>query len=444
MKRYPKYKDSGVEWIGEIPENWECIRLGMLGTFSSSGIDKKTSDGEVQVRMVNYTDLVRSRNYFPIQTGDKDYMNVTTPESRLNEHRLKKGDMVFIPSSETEEDLGYSSLIDFDEDDIVYSYHILRYKTRKDLYHYFKKYLVNHHSVLNQFSSESKGTTRQIIGRYVFNNVRVVLPTIPEQQQIVKFLEQKTTIIDELIQKKQRKIELLKEQRNSLINHTVTKGLNPGVKMKDSGVEWIGEIPNKWEVKPIKYITGYNQESLGNDTPPDYELDYLEISDVNSVGEIGKPTHYSFSQSPSRCRRILKKNDIIISTVRTYLRSIGFIENEVKNLICSTGFCVLSPNDVIKPKLLFYLIRSEWFISNVISQSIGVSYPGIQTEKLMGIKVLLSPTNEQTQIVEYLDQKTSEIDTTITLEHKKIDLLKEYRQSLISQVVTGKIDVRQN
>ena len=199
MKRYDSYKDSGVEWIGEIPSEWECIRLGMLGTFSSSGIDKKSNEDETPVRMVNYTDLIKGRKYYPIQNGQKKYMRVTTPQSKFKEHKLEKGDMVFIPSSETHEDLGYSSLIDFEEDDFVYSYHIFRYKTKKPIYHYYKKYLINHHSVLNQFSSECKGTTRKIIGRDVFNNVRVVLPTLSEQQQIVTIFTTQTSLIASLI-----------------------------------------------------------------------------------------------------------------------------------------------------------------------------------------------------------------------------------------------------
>ena len=178
MRKYDSYKDSGVEWIGEIPRHWEVIRLGMLGTFSSSGIDKKSTENEETVRMINYTDLIRSRKKYPVQNGKKDYMIVTTKQSKLEEHKLKMGDVVFIPSSETHEDLGYSSLIDFDEEGVVYSYHILRFRFRKNIYHYFKKYFVNHHSVLNQFSSERKGTTRQIIGRNVFNNVKVITPPI--------------------------------------------------------------------------------------------------------------------------------------------------------------------------------------------------------------------------------------------------------------------------
>jgi len=252
-ERYESYKDSGVEWIGKIPNHWECIRLGMLGTFSSSGIDKKLNENEVSVRMVNFTDLIQSRNYFPVQNGEKDYMRVTTPSSKFKEHKLERGDMVFIPSSETHEDLGYSSLIDFDEMDVVYSYHILRYKTKKEVSHYFKKYFINHHSVLNQFSSEGKGTTRQIIGRSVFNNVKVVLPTLQEQNQIVQFLDIKTSLIDSLIKKTKKKIKLLKEQRTSLINEVVTKGLNPNVELKDSGVEWIGEIPKHCSITKHKF-----------------------------------------------------------------------------------------------------------------------------------------------------------------------------------------------
>ena len=181
MIAYDSYKDSGVEWIGEIPQKWECIRLGMLGNFSSSGIDKESNDDETPVRMVNYTDIIQRRKYYPIQTGDKEYMRVTTPQSKLMEHRLRRGDMVFIPSSETNEDLGFSSLIDFEENDIVYSYHILRYRTKKPIFHYYKKYLINHHSVLNQFSWLQISPFTKIF------------PTLTQQTSITKQLTKTTS-----------------------------------------------------------------------------------------------------------------------------------------------------------------------------------------------------------------------------------------------------------
>jgi type I restriction enzyme S subunit len=443
MKRYDSYKDSGVDWIGDIPSEWECIRLGMLGDFSSSGIDKKSKENETPVRMVNYTDLIQSRKYYPIQSGEKEYMRVTTPQSKLEEHRLKKGDMVFIPSSETHEDLGYSSLIDFDEDDIVYSYHILRYKTKKPIYHYYKKYLINHHSVLNQFSSECKGTTRQIIGRNVFNNVRVVLPPLSEQHQIVSFLDTKTSHIDSLIEKTQQKIELLKEKRTSLINEVVTKGLNPNVEMKDSGVEWIGEIPSSWRIVPLRYLgsfqngiskgseffgTGYPFMSYGdvykNDITPTKLNGKVQLED----SEIDR---YTIQRGDVFFTRTSEtKDDIgVCSTCLSTIENSGF-----------SGFVIRFRfhNNVHLPEYSRYHFQTHWKKVIIESKMNIVTRSSLSQQVLGDTPVLIPDRKEQQQIVEYLDEQTQLIDNTISIEKKRIELLKEYRQSLISEVVTGK------
>ena len=446
MNRYDSYKDSGVEWIGEIPSEWECLRLGMLGDFASSGIDKKSKENETPVRMVNYTDLIQSRKYYPIQTGEKEYMRVTTPQSKLEVHRLKKGDMVFIPSSETHEDLGYSSLIDFDENDIVYSYHILRYKTKKPVYHYYKKYLINHHSVLNQFSSECKGTTRQIIGRDVFNNVRVVLPPLHEQQQIVSFLDTKTSLIDSLIEKTQRKIELLKEKRTSLINEVVTKGLNPNVEMKDSGVEWIGEIPSSWSSGKIKYFTetiskGTTPSTIGKETLDEGPVIYIKVENIKE----------STVDFPPKCF-IDKETDELLSRSK-------LIENDILVVITgsTTGKVVILPKEFIPSNtnqgISFIRLKNKsnenvryfwyWLISQKIQNQIKVTYtqstqPNLSMELMGNFYIPIPNEDEKTKIVEYLDEQTQLIDNTISIEEKRIELLKEYRQSLISEVVTGK------
>jgi len=443
MKKYDSYKDSGVEWIGDIPSEWECIRLGMLGDFSSSGIDKKSKENETPVRMVNYTDLIQSRKYYPIQTGDKEYMRVTTPQSKLQEHRLKKGDMVFIPSSETHEDLGYSSLIDFDENDIVYSYHILRYITKKPVYHYYKKYLINHHSVLNQFSSECKGTTRQIIGRDVFNNVRVVLPPLSEQKQIVFFLDTKTTLIDSLIEKTQRKIELLKEKRTSLINEVVTKGLNPNVEMKDSGVEWIGEIPSHWVESQFKYYIKLRHGHQFRDGDfTDEGIKIIKITQLDKGGFLNL----------SNCSTIDKER-------LTDFEDILIFENDI--LMCLTGGTIgkiIKVGKVDEPLLqnyrvghfspidsksmgnnyMFYLMSSEVIVGQIFYDVRETGQPNIGMEDMNRMRICIPPISEQQKIVEYLDEQTQKIDKTISIEEKRIELLKEYRQSLISEVVTGK------
>ena len=448
MKRYDSYKDSGVEWIGQIPSDWECIRLGMLGDFSSSGIDKKSNEDETPVRMVNYTDIIQSRKYYPIQTGEKEYMRVTTPQSKFEEHKLERGDMVFIPSSETHEDLGYSSLIDFDEEDIVYSYHILRYKTKKPVYHYYKKYLINHHSVLNQFSSECKGTTRQIIGRDVFNNVRVVLPPLSEQQQIVSFLDTKTSLIDSLIEKTQRKIELLKEKRTSLINEVVTKGLNPNVEMKDSGVEWIGDIPSHWDRVPLKYeieiLTDFtsngsfkslreNVEYLEEGFSRLVRLTDLRVNLENDGIFISEDSHNFLGKSE------LFGGEILISCVGHYT---GF----VTKMLFNKGKCSLGPNMyLIRNRIessnvdyLIYLLNSDLIQSGLKNGINKTTQEKINKDNVKDLQIVRPPLSEQQQIVEYLDEQTQIIDNTISIEEKRIELLKEYRQSLISEVVTGK------
>ena len=430
MKLYSSYKDSGVEWIGEIPNDWSLKKVKYLFSTEKNQISvKEFEDNEV----IHYSiPNVQEFGKGQLENGnDIDSSKLLLNGNELLVSRLnprKKTVCISEPDNE-HMILGSGEFIVLVPNGINLEYCYYQFVTG---------------GMTQNLDSLVESVTKshqRVRPERVFNTL-YIKPPKDEIERIVSFLDTKTQKIDELIEKTEQKIELLKGKRTSLINHCVTKGLNPNVEMKDSGVEWIGEIPSHWEVKPIKYISDYNQDSLGSDTPSEYELDYLEISDVNSVGEIGKPTHYTFSKSPSRCRRILNKNDIIISTVRTYLRSIGFIENEVQNLICSTGFCVLTPKNMIEPKLLFYLVRSEWFISKVISKSVGVSYPGIQTEKLMSIKVLLPPISEQTQIVEYLDEQTQKIDSTIEKETQRTELLKEYRQSLISEVVTGKVDVR--
>jgi type I restriction enzyme S subunit len=430
MKKYSSYKPSGEDYIGDIPNNWECIRLGMLGVFSSSGIDKKTNDNEISVRMVNYTDIIQSRKYNPIQTGEKEYMVVSTPVSKLNEHRLIKGDMVFIPSSETKEDLGYSSLIDFDENDIVYSYHILRYRTHKNIHHYFKKYLINHHSVLNQFSRESKGTTRQIIGRNVFNNVRVVLPPLQEQEQIVNYLDEKTTIIDKLISTKQRKVELLKEQRTTLINQVVTKGLNPNVKMKDSGVEWIGEIPENWEIVKLKFIF---KEKKSTKNP-------LLNSGSISYGVVVYKDDEKIPETTKESYQELLDGEFLINPLNLNydLKSLRIGMSRI-NVVVSQGYIILKINKGYNPNYYEFLLR-KFDVVHMKSLGQGVR----QTISFTHIKeeFLISPSEkEQLEIVEYLDKQTKEIDDLVSMEQNKIELLKEYRQSLISEVITGKLKV---
>ena len=291
---------------------------------------------------------------------------------------------------------------------------------------------------------ESVTRSHQRIQPEKFENLYFPLPPLDEQKLISRYLDKKTEQIDSLIEKIQKKIELLKEQRTSLINQCVTKGLDPNVEMKDSGVEWIGEIPKHWDLKSLKYLVSYNQETLSENTEPDYEFNYIEIGDVNYVEGISINDKTSFSESPSRARRVVRPNDVIVSTVRTYLRSIGVVPN-LDNVICSTGFCVLRDNTgLVDQRFLSYSVRSEWFVSEVISNSYGVSYPAINSSELVDIGIVIPSMDEQKKIVNFIDLNIKKIDHEIQHEERRNTLIKEFRQSLISSVVNGKVRVTED
>lgn len=209
---------------------------------------------------------------------------------------------------------------------------------------------------------------------------------------------------------------------------------------KDSDVEWIGEIPEHWEVKKLKYISHYNKNTLSDSTDPEKLVNYIEINDVDSSGKVLNTGIFSFKDAPSRARRILAKDDVLISTVRTYLKAIAFVKEEPDNLICSTGFCVLSPMPFLRPKYLYYSCLNEVFLQNVIANSKGVSYPAITATELVGLNIPFPPLYEQSQIVEFLDAKTSLIDKLIDVKQRRIELLKEKRSALINHAVTKGLD----
>ena len=273
--------------------------------------------------------------------------------------------------------------------------------------------------------------------------IKISVPPYLEQTTIAAYLDRKTTQIDDLISKKQKLVELLKEERSAIINQAVTKGLNPDALMKDSGIEWLGEIPAHWEVKRLKYIASINEENLSEKTDENIEIKYIDIGNVCLGSIVNEPVTMYFKDAPSRARRIVRKGDTIISTVRTYLKAITYISDVPQNLIVSTGFAVIRLGDDFDKKFISFLLTSEMIVDTICSLSVGVSYPAINASDIANIIIWFPPDKtEQAAIVEHVNKTTTQIDQAISKIEKQIGLLKEFRTALISEVVTGKIDVR--
>jgi len=213
-------KDSGIEWIGEIPKNWEVKRLKDLGVIETSSVNKKNNDKESFIKLVNYTDVYKSINKELI--NDDGYMKTTANSLQIREKKLKKGDVLFTPSSETIEDIAISAVVLENLENTLYSYHLLRLRFSVKFDDIFKKYLFNNHTVQYYFSKSAKGTTRKILGLNYFYNLKMPIPPLQEQTQIANYLDEKTQKIDNITQTISKKIELLKEFRKTLVNDMVT------------------------------------------------------------------------------------------------------------------------------------------------------------------------------------------------------------------------------
>lgn len=210
---------------------------------------------------------------------------------------------------------------------------------------------------------------------------------------------------------------------------------------KDSGIAWIGEIPEHWEVKRLKNVCSTNNASLSDKTSKEFEFDYVDIGSVSFELGIHKTEKYTFQNAPSRARKIARLGDIIVSTVRTYLRAIDIINSgEKEKYIYSTGFAILSPLKNILSEFMIYICRSEYFTNQVSIYSTGINYPSINDTALKMINIVMPTLSEQQTIAAYLDQKCGEIDELITLQEEMITKLQSYKQSVITEAVTKGLD----
>ena len=206
-------------------------------------------------------------------------------------------------------------------------------------------------------------------------------------------------------------------------------------KYKTTDNEWLGVSPEHWVIKRVKDVTAINKKALSEKTDKKYTFKYIDIGNVNVGGIISEPEITDFESAPSRARRIVCKNDVIVSTVRTYLKAVAFFDEEQKDVIVSTGFAVLSHYKNINPVYLGYLVKSETFIDNVIRFSVGVSYPAINTSTLASLFIFNPPNSEQEKIANFLNKKTTAIDKKISLLENKITYYSDLCKSIINDAV---------
>ena len=445
MDKYQIYKPSGVEWIGEIPSHWEINRLKWVTKIENSGIwgedDEFPNSINVPIPTTGQLSIEGEWYY--------DKMNFRhLSKEDWNKYKCVEGDIVVVKSSGSSTNIitgkcGFISKEDSEK--FGFSNFLLRVRPLKitpKLVYYFLSSNLTKQRIERMVSS----TTYPNLKVDEYSNSELLIPPFQEQYQIVEFLDSKTELIDKLISTKERKITLLKEQRTSLINEVVTKGLNPNVKMKNTGIEWIGEIPEHWSMVSIKNLVSTKITDGPHETPEWVEegIPFLSVESVQDNkldfnkkrGYITEELHKIYSK---KCKP--QRDDIFIVKSGSTTGKSTIVETDEEFNIWSPLCIVRSNKDKILPRFLFNSIQSFYFRRFIeLGWSFGTQ-PNIGMGVIENLKIVLPPLQEQQPIIDFLNHKIIDIDNLVDLEQKKIDLLKEYRQSLISEVVTGKIKV---
>jgi type I restriction enzyme S subunit len=441
MKKYQSYKPSGIEWIGEIPNHWrkrkfkwdifyqegpglrtfqftdEGIRVICVSNITEKGIDFETT----HTRHISKLEYLEKYKHFTLQDED-----------------------ILLSSSGS---IGKVCKYFFDGEPVILNTSTIRIHTKNPMNYCgdFVKFVLISNYIQIQLKFLMTGGIVSNFGPSHLDQLINFIPPLQEQEQIVKYLDDKTTIIDKLISTKQRKVELLKEQRTTLINQVITKGLNPNVKMKDSGVEWIGEIPESWRFIKVGYISSL---LTGNPWKSDL-FDFKEgikIVRGENVSEgffrWGERTRFWSREIVKGETFFLKEGDIIVSMDGSKVGKnyIMIKENDLP-LLLHQRMCRIRTSPNLIPEFLNYYIGSEMFRYYIDLSKTDPMIPHITQKDISNFSFSVPQIQEQQEIVEYLDTHTKEIDDLVSMEQKKIELLKEYRQSLISEVIMGKIKV---
>lgn len=422
MAEYATAKDSGIEWIGAIPATWKTHTLYQLVTQ----VKNKNSDLR--------EDNLLSLSYGKIKRRDINSNGGLLPESFNGYNIIEDGDIVLrltdLQNDHTSLRVGLAT-----ERGIITSAYTTLRPIKKETSRYLY-YLLHSFDIKKGFYGMGSGV-RQGLNYDEVKELRVILPSDAEQAAIVSYLDVQCAKIDTWISDAKESIEEYKSWRSSVIYEATTKGITSDIEMKPCSLPAINTIPSHWTTIKIKNVASCNDDILPESTDVNYSFDYIDISSVKYGEGVTTFQSYLFKDAPSRARRIVKAGDVIISTVRTYLKAVALISEHDCDLIASTGFAVLRASN-IDSNFLYYAVLSDKFVSTVEANSVGISYPAINASSLISFKIPLPPLQEQKEIVAYLDIKCVHIDALIKEKAHLIQDLNSYKKSLIYEVVTGK------
>ena len=430
---YLEYQGTGVEWLGDIPEHWDVKKLKFFASVQPSNVDKKSKDGEQPVRLCNYTDV-----YYNDKVDESlEYMAATATAEQIEKFTLKAGDTIITKDSEDPTDIAIPTYVPNDLPGVVCGYHLGMIRPFDSTYGSYIKRVFESGYARAYFCTRANGLTRYGLGAYPLSNVFYPRPPEDEAVQIANFLDHETAKIDTLIDKQQQLIKLLKEKRQAVISHAVTKGLNPDVRMRASGVEWLGEVPEHWGFVRARYLFKKEERPV---------VQGMGVITAYRDGQVclrskRRADGYTMAILEHGYQRIIP-GDLVIHGMDAFAGAIGVSEDDGKS---TPEYVVLSPQiDDVCSGFYAHIIRLMALRDYiyVICPSVRERAPRFRFPKLQNVFLPLPPIQEQYAAVTKIKKNNELIEKLIGKAIHQISLLQERRTALISAAVTGKIDVR--
>lgn len=431
MNSYQTYKYSGMEWFGKIPSHWSLLPIKYLFTERN----EKNIHWDK-----HYLSIVKNKGV--VLYSEKGNVGNKTSERPENYKMVYMYDIVINPMNIIIGSVGKSK----QSGCLSSVYIVLKPNNIIDCSYYHYIFSVKKFQMSLKRISYGIMEIRESLNKIEFFAEKLPFPPLDEQKQISSFLDHKTKLIDDLIEKTKKKIELLKEKRISLINHCVTKGLNPNVEMKDSGVEWIGEIPVHWSLRRGSTIGQYSKGSgISKDEVRDSGIPCIRYGEIYTIYNRIVFSPISFILEKNNDSRVkASKGSILLTGSGETIEDIGksIVYMGEPDIYIGGDIIIINLKNEILPLFMSYLMNSECIRFQKSMFGKGEIIVHIYPKNIREILFCIPPLSEQQQIVEYLDEQTQKMDALIEKESRRIELLKEYRQSLISEVITGKIDIR--
>ncbi len=437
-RAYPEYKDSGVAWLGEIPLGWSTKKLKFFAKVQPSNVDKKTKASETPVLLCNYTDVYHQENI----VSCLPFMKASATPEQIKTFLLKSGDTIITKDSEDPNDIAIPAFVPFDLNQVICGYHLSLIRAHNALFGSFIKRVFECGYAKAYFATKANGLTRYGLSVYAINNILFPLPSIAEAMKIANFLDHETAKIDALIEKQKQLIKLLKEKRQAVISHAVTKGLNPNAPMKDSGVPWLGEVPAHWLTPKVGQITKLYRGKFSHrprNEPRFFggKYPFIQTGDISNANAVIRDYCQTLNDLGIQISQNFPKGTLLMGIVGAKIGSTAILNFDC---YCPDSIIGFFPSKSLNIKFLRYFFLAAK--NELVSTATQSAQQNLNIERVSALKALLPSPDEQEKIVKFLDAQSGLWSLAQNRAKAQITLLQERRTALISAAVTGKIDVR--